>query len=215
MRLYYSRNLSYNYLVEKRVFISVDLPTEVKNYLKGLQNRGIYWMKWIRAENLHMTLNFLGYLNASEIAEASEILKDLAAACSPFNLSLSKFKTHRDMLWLIPDKNDSLLNLQGDLKGRLEEAGLVKRERRGFSPHILFAKSKTGRRLAWQPENLTLQKFLVDRVNLYESRLTPGAATHILIQSFVLGGDPSLRDIPKIPKEFLEQPRPDEGREGL
>lgn len=172
--------------MDKRVFISIDLPSRVRNYLTGVKNSGIYWIRWMTPGNFHITLNFLGYLNEDEIVKASEIIREAATNHEAFELELEKFKTERDMLWLLPANSEDLENLQYDLKEKLLEARLVKRERHGYSPHILFAKSKTGRRLAWQPENYEPQKFVVDKVNLYESQLTPGAATHILLASFAL-----------------------------
>lgn len=170
----------------KRIFVSIDLPNSLKDHLKNHQKSEIRWIKWTKAENLHLTLNFLGYLEEEEIAEAKEILKEAAGNFHPFELKFASLKCEREMLWLIPQENPDLLALQDSLKKKLEETRLLKRERRRYTPHILIGRSKSGRPMRLEIPNLDAQRFLVDKINLYESKLTPGAATHILIESFPL-----------------------------
>ncbi len=174
-------------MLTKRIFVSVDLPTEVKDYLRSLQKSNIYWIKWMKPQNLHITLSFLGDLIDSKLAELKLILTEIAAAYHPFKLKFTDFHQERDMLWLLPEENQALSDLQQDLQKKFREQRLGKTERRHYAPHVLIAKSKTGRPMIWRPENFSPQEFEVDRINLYESKLTPDAATHILIQSFALG----------------------------
>ncbi len=172
--------------MEKRCFVSIDLPHNIKDYLASLSRHDIYWIKWINPRNLHMTLNFLGDLNAERIDSARETIANVAQNFRQFNLRLTDLKTQFDMLWLLPEYNEELIQLQDELKDSLKSARLGKRERRSFSPHILLGKSKTGRPMRQVIENFLPQEFRVDRINLYESELTPGAATHRLIQRFPL-----------------------------
>lgn len=170
----------------KRVFVSIDLPQNLKDYLKTRQNQKIHWLKWVKPQNLHLTLNFLGYLTGEEISETEKILEALASGQQAFVLKFAKLKTEREMLWLIPEKNEKLLLLQQALKEQLENTRLLKREKRLYTPHILLARSKTDRPINLKFDDFIPQEFSVDRINLYESQLTPGAATHILIKSFPL-----------------------------
>lgn len=169
-----------------RCFVSIDLPAKIKDYLTRLQRPDIYWIKWMRPANYHITLNFLGDLNAARINAAREVLTEVSAFRQPFTLNLSRLETSRDMLWLLPDEAPTLTALQDELKGKLRGARIGKRERRSYLPHILLAKSKTGRHMRPVIENFEPQEFGVDKIHLYESELTPGAATHRLIQSFAL-----------------------------
>lgn len=172
--------------MEKRCFVSVDAPEEVKEYLGRLARRDIYWIHWTNPKNYHITLNFLGDLNSQRIGEAREVLREVSHMFSAFPLRLDKLEAHFDMLWLMPGQNEVLMRLQDELKDRLKNARLAKRERRSFTPHILLAKSKTGRNMKQVIDNYEPREFLVDKINLYESELTPGLATHRLIESFPL-----------------------------
>lgn len=170
----------------KRCFVSIDLPSGVKKYLSDLQNKGIYWIKWMRPQNMHMTLNFLGDLYPEDIERAKKILTEISAEFQPFAVSLNKIRQERDMLWIMPSQSHEIDEIQDALKDSLKHSRLGKRERRSYQPHVLLGKSKTGRFMKWTPDNFKPVEFQVDRINLYESELTPGAATHTLIQSFAL-----------------------------
>ncbi len=170
----------------KRVFVSIDLPAETKEYLGRLARHDIYWIKWVKPDNFHITLNFLGDLGQERIDETKSILAELAANYQPFTIRLAEVTCSRDMLWLLPEENETLVQLQDDLKDRLKGARLGKRERRSYMPHILLARSKTGRHMRPVIENFAPREFTADKINLYESELTPGSATHRLIESFPL-----------------------------
>ncbi len=171
----------------KRIFVSIDLPPESKDYLRSLQKKDIYWIKWMKPDNLHITLNFLGELRPSEIEEAKQVLAEVAEAHEPFSVRLSMPKPERDMLWIVPEEAGAIFDIQSELKGKLKHARLGKTERRSYKPHILLCKSKTGRMMSWTPEHFKPIEYLVDKINLYESELTIEAATHRLVQSFPFG----------------------------
>jgi 2'-5' RNA ligase len=101
---------------------------------------------------------------------------------------LDKVKQERDMLWIMPSNSTEIDAIQDELKAKLKHSRLGKTERRSFVPHVLLGKSKTGRFMKWKPENFEPVEFEVGAINLYESELTPGAATHRLMESFALNG---------------------------
>lgn len=169
----------------KRIFVSIDLPVSAKEELRLRQKPEIRWIKWMKLDNLHITLNFLGDLHEEQIETAKSVIQDVIPYYQSFSMRLISTRAERDMLWLVPAENETLDKLQAELKTKFKENKVGKRERRPYSPHILFAKSKTGRPMLWKPEKFDPIEFTVDAVNLYESELTPGAATHILIQSFI------------------------------
>lgn len=170
----------------RRIFVSIDLPVEAKEQLKLRQKHEVRWIKWMKLDNLHITLNFLGELNTDDIETAKSVIRDTVPYYQPFNLRIPGTRAERDMLWLVPAENNRLDELQAEFKAKFKEHRIGKRERHKYAPHILYAKSKTGRPMLWQPENWEPIEFTVDRINLYDSELTPGAATHRLIESFKL-----------------------------
>jgi len=176
-------------MLTKRVFIAVDLPENVKAILKNIQKPEVRWIKWMKPDNFHITLIFLGDVDEEQIDAAKKILAETISFTEPFSLKLGQLHKERDMLWFLPEDNFELLNLQSHLQSTFRKERLAKRERRHYSPHVLLGKSKTGRAME---NNVTNEfqpfDFRIERINLYESELTPGAATHILLESFPLAG---------------------------
>lgn len=74
-----------------RCFIALDLPEQNKKELKPMieklaeQNRGI---KWVKPENLHFTLRFLGYIDPDQLAGLEGVCQKVAAVTEPFELAL-------------------------------------------------------------------------------------------------------------------------------
>ena len=166
--------------------MSIDLPPAVCEKLRQQQVPGVYWIKWMDVKNFHVTINFLGDLGPGKIEEAKEVLRAVTANFSRFPLTISGFDGKQDMLWAIFERSEVLQDLHDQLKEEFRSRRLMKSERRGFTPHVLIAKSKTGRKMTWRPEHFSPVNFEADRVCLYESELTPGAATHRIIESFPL-----------------------------
>lgn len=172
----------------KRVFLSIDLPDDVKIMLKNLQKPEVRWIKWMKPDNFHITLIFFGDIDEEQIQKTKDILAETVLTTDSFDLKLGHQHKERDMLWFLPEKNVHLLNLQSGLQRTLRKERLAKRERKHYLPHILLGKSKTGRPMENNVTNdFQPVEFRVRKLNLYESRLTPEAATHVLIQSFALG----------------------------
>lgn len=172
--------------MEKRCFVSIDLPVGIKDYLGRLVRRDIYWIKWMNPKNFHITLNFLGDMGADRIGEVRTILAQVSVDYQPFIIKLAEIQPSRDMLWLLPENNETLTRLRDEFKDKLKSARLGKRERQSYVPHILVARSKTGRRMRQVIENFEPKEFTVDKIHLYESELTSEAAIHRLIESFPL-----------------------------
>ena len=175
--------------MEKRIFVAVSLPDAVKEYLKTMQGAAPKRIKVMKAENFHVTLNFLGELAPWKVSEAKTIIEDVCADYRAFALTLGRWRKVREMLWLLPEEETELLNLQSELKNAFAEANLGKRERRPYAPHILVAKTRDNGWMNWMPEGFEAQRFEVLKAGLFESELTPGSATHLLIQEFPLNAN--------------------------
>ena len=66
-----------------RLFISIDLPREIKDYLFGIQKQ-VRQAKitWVPKKNLHLTLKFLGEVKEDKVEEIKDAI----------NVSSSKIK---------------------------------------------------------------------------------------------------------------------------
>ena len=101
-------------------------------------------LRWTPAENIHVTLHFLGELPATEAATVRERLGTQLAE-SPFEITLGAIGSFPPtgpcrVLWLdLVDGNAALLRVHAELGRRLADAG-VPLESRPLSPHLTIAR---------------------------------------------------------------------------
>jgi 2'-5' RNA ligase len=169
-----------------RIFIAINLPEDVKNKLVGFQkkiaelfsplqdefpNRGL--VRWTKKENLHITLEFIGYVNNDELLKIIEVVKRAAEKNRPFSVKITKIcygpwppkfpeitteeKERKQkfgwprMIWAVGEKSKEFASLRDDLKKFLSEFPAnrqnpsASRKERKFSPHITL-----GRIRQWQ-----------------------------------------------------------------
>ncbi len=107
--------------------------------------------KWTRAENLHITLKFLGEVAIDKVPSAIEILRNVPAEFSiPLKFhSLGFFPNERRprVLWVGMDAPQSLSKLAMVLDESLAQLG-VAHEGRDFSPHLTLARWEERKTLA-------------------------------------------------------------------
>ena len=126
-----------------RLFIAIVLPDPVREALAALR-LGLPGARWVAPEALHLTLRFMGEVDA---AEAEDIDAALAAIDAPaFDLAvlgIGSFQSRRRVrsLWVGLDRSEPLARLQGKVESAVARAGFEP-ERRKFKPHITLARLK-------------------------------------------------------------------------
>lgn len=128
-----------------RLFVGIALPENIRERLAMLEG-GIARARWVRPENLHVTLRFIGEVDGGQ---AHDIDAALAAIRAPaFALIFSglgcfdrRGKVHT--LWVGIEKSDVLMRLQAKIESALVRAELDP-ERRKFHPHAAIARMKNG-----------------------------------------------------------------------
>ncbi len=126
-----------------RLFVGLALPEEVRLRLGGLSS-GIPGAKWVKPDNLHLSLRFIGEVDG-HVAE--EINHALAAIRAPgFDLILNGIDTfgkkrQTRVLWAGVEPCEALERLQAKVETALQRASCEPEGRR-FSPHITLARFK-------------------------------------------------------------------------
>lgn len=77
----------------KRLFIAVEISAEARAAAADLMNQletdfPTAKVKWERPEKLHLTLRFLGTVEAGQVGSIQNAARNTAARCSPFNIEL-------------------------------------------------------------------------------------------------------------------------------
>jgi 2'-5' RNA ligase len=133
-----------------RLFVALTLPEIVRERLAGLAN-GLPGARWVKPENLHLTLRFLGEVDNLAAADVDDALAKIQ--CPGFDLALNgvgHFGDGRKLraLWVGVEANAELMRLQEKIEQAMIRAGMPP-EPRKFKPHVTLArfKSNPGARL--------------------------------------------------------------------
>jgi 2'-5' RNA ligase len=196
----------YNLLKESdsvdRLFIGIPLGAEQRSAIQRqketLQHK-FSFQKWVHPDDLHITLKFLGETDNSTTEKIIDLLKELAAAQSPFTLGLNELgifgkPSAPSILWMgIQGELSVLSALQAQIEFKVEPLGFA-REDRPYSPHITLARRYQGHD-PFSKELLTaaavdLKQFhdswAVGGIILYRSRLNR-QPMYEAIETFPLG----------------------------
>src|SRR5216683_19739 len=129
-----------------RLFVALEIPVAVRENLAALLNslRGLSpQTRWVRPENLHVTLKFIGEAPAAKLAEIRSALAG-ARSDQPITLDFRGLgffpnEKHPRVFWVGIEGSANLKTLAADIDGALDELG-IPREQRPFSPHLTLAR---------------------------------------------------------------------------
>jgi len=161
----------------KRVFIAINLPEEIKKELISFQSK---WLelpcRWTKKENLHITLEFLGYLTDEELIELCQKTKEMASSKKAFSIRLNKIcygppdKKPPRMVWAIGEKIKEF----------------------NFTPHITLGRIRVWEFRQIEPEERPIVEeeislnFEVKSIDLMESKLKRSGAEYTILESIPL-----------------------------
>ncbi|MBI5167092.1 MAG: RNA 2',3'-cyclic phosphodiesterase [candidate division NC10 bacterium] len=184
-----------------RSFIAVNLTEGLRQPLSQLQEvlrAPAADVSWVRPENLHLTLKFLGEVSAKRLDTVKVVLQGIARTMPPFILSLSglgAFPNSRAprVVWVgIQDGALELQRLQEGLETALGLRGFP-REGRSYTPHLTLGRVRSPRNREGLAECLSTLKaeylggMQVERVDLMRSDLSPKGAIYTILEGFPLG----------------------------
>lgn len=185
------------------MFLGIPMPEQLRAHLSAivsdLQENGIDAGNWSRPDLYHVTLVFLGEIDAKEQETVRLIAEEMAAACKAESLTvnaLGAFPKSR-ILWAGIDTEEEKAwgALAQHLADRIRvETGLLL-DKRPFRAHITLARKLNGQMTALQHVErlqakglLPLPKVDVDEFALFSSRRIDGQLAYPVEQSFRLVG---------------------------
>lgn len=169
-----------------RLFTGIPLAPAVVQKLQNLQPSPMSGMKLVRAEQMHLTLHFIGEGDVEVYRHAMEKLH-----LPPFTLTieaLGKFVNRKEtILWAGVRESKELMKLHHQLEALLVDAG-YRQEKRAYHPHLTLARCD-GRVPGEVVEAFLAQPFerfeiKVDEVVLFSSVLNPQAPNYL--QEFMI-----------------------------
>jgi len=180
---------------KQRLFLAIKLPAQlieqITEYQKNL-NPEIF--RIVPAENLHLTIVFIG---GAEGQKTEEIKKVVSGVAKKFSLSEIKFEEtvygpnpeNPRLIWLKGKYNLDYENLKKELEDNLIRAGVnLEKENRKFLPHITLARIKEQKShllpLPGKVEKKMFFAFTPQGIWLMESLLMPIGAQYKNLEEF-------------------------------
>ena len=185
-----------------RAFIAIDLPESVKSFLseaqEALKSYG-FGVKWVRPQNIHLTLIFLGDTATADTDKIAEAMTLAAMNCPIVSLTakgIGVFPNVRRprVIWAgLNGQVQTLANLQQTLNAHLANLGFAT-DTRAFKSHLTLGRVK-GKialdKMIAAIDNLKefeSESFETREVILFKSELRPSGAVYTRVQAIALQG---------------------------
>jgi RNA 2',3'-cyclic 3'-phosphodiesterase len=189
-----------------RLFVAVDIPTAARRVIssavEGMRGE-LAGARWVKPENLHLTLKFIGDYMEKDLERLVEEIKASGERCEAFRASLGgcgafPSQGRARVIWLgMSEGIEGAGAVARKLDARLERVG-VKREERPFRGHITLARLRQpgdckpfldglGSRI----RGLRDIDFEVDEIVLYRSILGQQGPRYMVLEKVALGGNAS------------------------
>ena len=187
-----------------RAFIAIDIPSDVRMALGEAQARlkrahVAVKISWTKVDNLHLTLQFLGYIEESVVEKIKVALEAVARLHGAFELAVHGAgafpnENRPRIIWIgCVDANCKLKTLAAAVQAAMQPLGFEP-EHREFSAHLTLGRVKFPKPDAALTTALDSLKdtvfgtLRVEAIHLFESQLHPDGSIYIKLSSHKLGG---------------------------
>jgi len=179
-----------------RLFIAIEIPPDVRAALAALlkEFRAIApQAKWVRAENMHITLKFLGETESTKVTAIREGLHAIRSSQTVtlkfLGLGFFPNENRAKVFWAGIESSANLPAIATDIDQSMHRLGFPL-ENRPFTPHLTLARfeppgipaklfAAAEERSSREFGSLTAREF-----HLIESKLKPAGAEYTTLHSF-------------------------------
>ncbi|KJR40140.1 2',5' RNA ligase [Candidatus Magnetoovum chiemensis] len=182
-----------------RAFIAINLTSALREKIGAVIDdfkRSGADVKWVKPENIHLTLKFLGDADEPIVNAVSGALMSVSQSASAFTLDVKEigcFPNLRNprVIWVGLKGDEKLALLQSNIEDALEKCEIAK-DTRKFSAHITIGRVrsldgyKRLKPMLAEHENDTIGTLNVNDISLMQSVLKPDGPIYTLIKAFPL-----------------------------
>ena len=180
----------------RRIFIAIPVEDTARAQLLNFQKEySELPAKWVKPENLHSTLEFLGNRSEKEVGEICQVVQEIASRHNPFIVTLEHISygppgKKPSVVWATGRASDEYLSLSQDLKNIILASDdiISPIESRDPSLHVTLARIRR-----WEFQRLSEEeqpdvskkiqiRFPVRSISVMESILKPRGPQYITLQ---------------------------------
>ena len=186
-----------------RTFIAIKLTPEIISDISRVQEelkRTSAQVKWVKPENIHLTLKFLGHITSEELEKVKIATRETLKPFRPFEINVSGLGAfpkinYPRVIWMGINKGkEELKRIAFSIEENLSKNGFAK-EKRTFSPHLTIGRVKSLKGRERLTEILTgnrvtnLGNMRVTKISLIKSELRPQGPVYTSLEEIILGGE--------------------------
>ncbi|HNX03051.1 MAG TPA: RNA 2',3'-cyclic phosphodiesterase [Candidatus Cloacimonas sp.] len=185
-----------------RTFIALELPKPLKSELGSVINKYAKatppFVNWVKPENLHLTLLFIGDVQPQEIRVIEEVLEKEWEGLSPFSFCAEGLEffpaINPHLLWLkLSSESDGIFKLNRRLLKELSTRG-IEADKKPMKLHITLARLKASLSPALEREimssKITSEPLDFDCLCLFKSQLYPEGPQYTILNKYNLNEQP-------------------------
>jgi len=136
-----------------RSFIAIDLPSNIKGEISKIQDKlktNLARVHWIKAQNLHLTLKFLGQISLEQLDAIARIITEISQATVPFKIKLDDLGVFPDLhdariIWTGIKQDAQLKQIVQLLETKIADDIGIAKEKRAYLAHITIGRIKSGK----------------------------------------------------------------------
>jgi 2'-5' RNA ligase len=175
----------------KRLFLAIAIPPEFRSELASYKNHiALEGLAWVKEENLHITLLFLGNIGIEDIPAVEKKL-DYLTDIKPFHLKCNEVipfsrRGKLSMIWASFDESPEFAELAIKISTILHHIA-----DHPPLPHVTLARVRRGHSVKTGKSGLPLAasfSWQVQTFGLWESVLSPQGAAYTLLKEWKLQG---------------------------
>jgi 2'-5' RNA ligase len=184
---------------EMRTFIALEVPENIQKEVFSLkENISSHYAKirWVKKENIHITLAFLGEIVEDVIEQVKERLQLVSKKHQTFTMTLQGVGVFPQMkrprvLWVgvVPEVKEPITHIANDVIDAL--GFLHPKDKKKFSPHITFGRIKfisdlSSLQKVIESISFETDEFMVNKITLFKSDLKPDGAIYTPLSKYPL-----------------------------
>lgn len=179
--------------MQKRIFIAINLPEELKNKLLGWQkNRQKLGVNWTKPDNMHITLVFIGEIEEQAVDRVLEVVRRVVKNFKPFEIKVDRIHVGPNlnmprMIWLSGTENKNLSSLARQITDGLRKEGIELKNGHNFTLHITLARARNDELQEVKIDEKFEYSFLAESIEVMESKLSPGGPKYSVLEKMEFG----------------------------
>ena len=183
-----------------RCFVAIEIPEAIQDQLAQIQEmlrKQIQKASWVKPGNIHLTLKFLGDVDAENLESIGQAIEGVTIHHSPFSLRIGGVGAFPSLgrpsvLWAgIKVGGERVSALAQDINQALSPCGFSP-DNKKFNPHLTIA--RLNGRMDLRPyanqyrqyDDIDGADLTVHEISLIRSQLHPKGSIHSTLQSYTL-----------------------------